>query len=93
MVHSIFRTLTELGNLDGLSAEGIRLVRVLEGKVNDILSEREIPLRDHFAGQALQGYLSREDLGATVDQEIVEYAYEYADIMLQQRKKGQVENG
>lgn len=39
-------------------------------------------LRDHFAGLAMQGFISRNEL---YREAIVETAYEYADAMLKQR--------
>jgi len=46
----------------------------------------ELTLRDYFAAMALQGLISSG--GARWDDYVAELSYQYADYMIQQRKKG-----
>lgn len=45
-----------------------------------------LSLRDHFAGQAMQGMLSRGDSHRFTHTELAELAYALADAMLEARK-------
>jgi len=49
---------------------------------------RDMTLRDHFAGLAMQGMISSGNLPVSVsDEEIADAAYEMADLMLKERNK------
>ena len=50
------------------------------GKIADMV------LRDYFAGQALTGLLAHP-VGEDDGEKVAQYAYEYADAMLEARKK------
>lgn len=45
-----------------------------------------IPLRDHFAGLAMQGWIANVELGGMEDHYIAKKAYEIADQMLRARE-------
>jgi hypothetical protein len=45
-------------------------------------------LRDYFAAAALQGFLSNQALATIHQSELAKGAYEYADAMIEARKKG-----
>lgn len=49
------------------------------------LEAEGVPLRDYFAAQAMQGYLSRRDLAYATDDKVAEWSYATADSMLRAR--------
>ena len=49
--------------------------------------EEGMELRDWFAGMAMQGMLSADTDNVAPSLELVKAAYEYADQMLEERKK------
>ena len=48
---------------------------------------RDITLRDHFAGLAMQGLLTAEIVGDYSNEHVAEIAYVIADAMLKERAK------
>lgn len=52
-----------------------------------------LSVRDHFAASALQGILASVHDPLWLPNRVVETAYKYADEMLEQREKGELNNG
>jgi hypothetical protein len=52
-------------------------------------AQDNLTVRDYFAAQALQGLISRlyTDESEPLEQDLVGYAYEYADAMMKERAK------
>lgn len=51
------------------------------------MTEFGADLRDYFAAHALQGLLASSTDGGTFEN-IIEYAYKYADAMIEERNRG-----
>jgi hypothetical protein len=62
---------------------------VYDGVVVDSVNERGMTLRDYFAAKAMAAYVAKEGPASDEDGDFVaKYAYEIADAMLAERKKG-----
>ena len=48
---------------------------------------RDMTMRDHFAGLAMQGLLTAEEVGEYSNEHVAEIAYVIADAMLKERNK------
>jgi hypothetical protein len=60
----------------------------LINEAEKLLSEpEEISLRDHFAGLAMQGFLTADEDHLIDENDIAEWAYDQADAMLRERNK------
>jgi hypothetical protein len=57
-------------------------------RINEML-DGDITLRDYFAAQILNGYMSNHEWKGGTQVQFAEWAYEFADTMLEAREQGE----
>jgi hypothetical protein len=57
-------------------------------RINELFAE-EMTLRDYFAGQILNGYMSNHEWKGGTQVQFAEWAYDFADRMLEAREQGE----
>lgn len=74
-----------------VKADALASGRTINAEIVSILGERQTPLRDWFAGQAMAGLLAANaTYGGKTDarEALASDAYQHADAMLAERAKG-----